>query len=443
MAIREWLPYTDLKAEDIRDTLNANGGNVGNDLRSFFTEAANINKWAKYKPVIHPSMFIDDENRWKGKDGNCGVVAYEIDTSTVKSHLDASICDWTYQLPNGSVGQPFRLGDFRGYKAQFDVPPPICVSTLSWSVNIEDNKNVNFILDVWDSGEDPRILQLSDIDNFMDNQGVKVSASSMYFKCQVYKKGTNTLLKSGVATDPITDATYGRNIIFDGTTLGVPGYNETLYYDVYLYLGNVDDSFRLSIPPWNGDINVKYPLTLSVYHKAGEVWQTEMWIGYGLNGEWMVDTDMVADDNTPLYYLKINPRYDNGRAWFKVKVTNGGNTDLDMSITQFWLGWIGTVLDSNIIYATRMYSSNIGSYVNSVKLKPNGSDTLILYFDKAYFLDNQEDYSESNIPGDGETTLSAVIGYEGLTVASTLDYPVIFNREFMPGGGVGGAFEKA
>ena len=45
MAVYNILPSTNLKTEDIRDTLNANGGSVSNDCLTFFTDAANIRMW--------------------------------------------------------------------------------------------------------------------------------------------------------------------------------------------------------------------------------------------------------------------------------------------------------------------------------------------------------------------------------------------------------------
>ena len=42
MAVYSILPTTNLKAEDIRDTLNANGGSVNNELTTFFNTSINI-----------------------------------------------------------------------------------------------------------------------------------------------------------------------------------------------------------------------------------------------------------------------------------------------------------------------------------------------------------------------------------------------------------------
>ena len=47
-------------ATNIRDVLNGAGGSVTNDVLTFFTESAKINKWAKYKPVPLKANFAQD-----------------------------------------------------------------------------------------------------------------------------------------------------------------------------------------------------------------------------------------------------------------------------------------------------------------------------------------------------------------------------------------------
>jgi hypothetical protein len=52
MAVYSTLPLDNLKAEDIRDTLNANGSSVSNDLTTFFDpQYAKINKHSTCKPI--------------------------------------------------------------------------------------------------------------------------------------------------------------------------------------------------------------------------------------------------------------------------------------------------------------------------------------------------------------------------------------------------------
>lgn len=440
MAVKEWIPYSNIQIDDIRDTLNANGGNVRNIHADYFTYKANINRYARYKPVPlnkilcqnnDPSGLYYDPNWYKGKDGNCGLVAYEIDLNTVKFHLDSSLCDWEYVLPKGDDSEPFRLGDFAGYQPNTDMLPPICVSKTSWEVNIENKTIVTFTLDVERFRENERGLILDDFDNFANRQGVKLPLNSIYFKYIIYEKDTTTIVASGSASAPITDENDGTSIAIDAYNIvgNDLGWNGTKYFDVYLYLGNIDDSFRLSIPPWNGVVNVKYPLLLSVYHEAGSVWQTECFVGYSRDGSWMLPGDMIMDDDTPIYFLQINPRYDNGYGWFKVKIKNNGTNKLDIIRSQFSFFWGGTYLEPYAREVTYLCTDTDYTNKGSFTLNPDEEQTFILGVDKCYFLQYDEPFSYANIPPNGESYNDIRITHGDWVVASTLTFPIYFNRD--------------
>lgn len=114
MAIRTQLPETNLKTEDIKDTLIANGGNIDNDdVTSYFSAEANINMWSKHKPVILAQNFTDMD-WWKSD--NCGLHAAYVDKLIgLPDLIDGNMNGWYYKRPTGSSGQPLRLGDFRNY----------------------------------------------------------------------------------------------------------------------------------------------------------------------------------------------------------------------------------------------------------------------------------------------------------------------------------------
>lgn len=124
MDIYEILPTENLKTADIRDTLNANGGNVSNVIYTFFTPSANINMWSKYKPVPLTEDFPDFEsNWWKGNSGNCGINITQYNSmDEVYNATTGTLNGWSYTLPSGGSYEPFRLGDFRGYST--DAVPP-------------------------------------------------------------------------------------------------------------------------------------------------------------------------------------------------------------------------------------------------------------------------------------------------------------------------------
>lgn len=121
MAVHTTIPNSNVLLADVRDTLNANGGSVSNDLTTFFTTAAKINPWSKKKPVENGTyQFCQDFDStkpnyvsgwWKGT-GRCG---FTIPThSTYMAAVNATtggMNGWTYNLPIIYK----RLGDFIGY----------------------------------------------------------------------------------------------------------------------------------------------------------------------------------------------------------------------------------------------------------------------------------------------------------------------------------------
>lgn len=129
------LPEENLHFSDIRDCLNANGGSVNNDISSAFKSSAKINPWSKYKPVVYPQPFVEDERRYKAQDGNCGFgsTIKTLEGAFVKGAYNGEFEVWKYTPPAGGEKQPLRLGDFRGYSAK---AKPFLVSNLPKGTNI-------------------------------------------------------------------------------------------------------------------------------------------------------------------------------------------------------------------------------------------------------------------------------------------------------------------
>lgn len=116
MAVQAILPKTDLKWDDIRDTLNANGGSVTNQVSTAFKASANINPWSKRKPVPYYKDFPDyDEEWWKGADKRCGLnIKYSPTDGDIISIYKTGDAYTYVPLTEG----PYRLGDFRNYYPQ-------------------------------------------------------------------------------------------------------------------------------------------------------------------------------------------------------------------------------------------------------------------------------------------------------------------------------------
>lgn len=131
------LPTTNLKYDDIRDTLNAGGGSVNNNVASAFKSAANINKWSKHKPVKLAVNFCQDFDSsapnydadwWKAKYSTCGLsipfqplTENQLNTLAYSAY-NGSLDNYTYLLPTGTASEPFRLGDFARYNRNATEP---------------------------------------------------------------------------------------------------------------------------------------------------------------------------------------------------------------------------------------------------------------------------------------------------------------------------------
>lgn len=147
MATLSKIPETNVKAEDIRDTLIANGGVVDDNILTFFTSDANINPWSKKKPVNYTGDFCQDFDStkdnyvsgwWKGSDGLCGftIPVHSTYTSAVNA-TNGGMNGWTYNIPQLVK----RLGDFAGYypdakpmMRDFSIPKNVAVNDQTTTV---------------------------------------------------------------------------------------------------------------------------------------------------------------------------------------------------------------------------------------------------------------------------------------------------------------------
>lgn len=154
--VYDLIPETNVKAEDIRDTLNANGGSVSNDLLTFFSISAKVNKWARFKPESYKKNFdLTDDERFTnhyglsmtgyaslfGNSQKVSVTDGKIDISEDTTGFLYKLCKGTlgqfdYILPKGGENSPYRLGDFRGYNPTAVNPlPQVTSGTYKYSSN--------------------------------------------------------------------------------------------------------------------------------------------------------------------------------------------------------------------------------------------------------------------------------------------------------------------
>lgn len=136
-------------SSDIGSVLNAAGGSVNiNQPATFFKPEAKINMWSKRKPVPLPTNFCQDFDSskpdykaewWRGKDYNCGItIPMFLSMDEVGEAMDGDKNGWTYDLPNGSSSEPWRLGDFAGYDTA--APPPFTDFTFPTTLTKESTE---------------------------------------------------------------------------------------------------------------------------------------------------------------------------------------------------------------------------------------------------------------------------------------------------------------
>lgn len=171
------LPY------DMQQAIGTNECDLGSDCRH-----ANVNMWAKYKPVVRVNLLdttgqLDANKEWKPINGTGGLgnaawfrsdagnfgitpAAFQIGTTqnrtidaldllaaTVKASTDG-LNGWVYTQPRGlQYNEPYRMIDFNGYNA--NAPRPVVRASISESnVYASDTAAWSISLDMMGSAWD-------------------------------------------------------------------------------------------------------------------------------------------------------------------------------------------------------------------------------------------------------------------------------------------------
>ena len=221
---------TNITMSTIRDTLNGAGGSVGNNLQSFFSSAAKLNMWSKYKPVVIskvPFINLWDNAAYKGDNKQCGITIpiYSNYTTLQTSFKSNSGHYWSYNPPTGGENAPQRLSDFRRYNTNAinpigDLPGSLAVTRISGTDYLDLSVEVNV-----QNGHATN-LSLSDI----SVNGIALS--NMYL-------GVYLVRKSGGKNDYFrtTSTTISTNSKLD---MRIPlSYDEAGTYTAYMFLSNV------------------------------------------------------------------------------------------------------------------------------------------------------------------------------------------------------------
>lgn len=197
--VHETIPSTDVVMADIRDTLNANGGNVTNVLGTFFGDSAKINKWAKFKPIKYASLKPLTETQIKS-------VNYGLTAPQHGSIEETKTRMWTYNRPTGGTSSPYRLSDFCGYTT---------VGTGPVSKRTDLTFNLMF-------NEELIIQAKIGVQNMNEIEIGELPALSEYYFCVVLTDGSNVMWKT--STGKISSSSQIRIAASELTTGKTYGY---------------------------------------------------------------------------------------------------------------------------------------------------------------------------------------------------------------------------
>lgn len=114
MAVFNVMP-SQFTSIDIRDTLNANGGNVGDFSGDLFSEKAKINKWSKRKPVRDSSLFQIGDYEMQRANYGLEINRYNDIWQVFNAYLN-NTSNYIHLLPRGvNYNEWLRVSDFIGY----------------------------------------------------------------------------------------------------------------------------------------------------------------------------------------------------------------------------------------------------------------------------------------------------------------------------------------
>lgn len=222
MPVYTILPKANVTMDDVKNTLNANGGKVTNVLGTFFTEEANINMWSRNKPTPYNAEFADNNVSQKGHDGMHGIIIpYNTDANF------AAVClnDWSYRALDGYLDGngkqwPMRLGDFRGYYPAAKKQPNMYIWRMSYLPIYSGTElqyfSSSLMLDLYELVDYQNSVRLEDI-KILNN-----SLANMYLTmCLEVSSATRMFFQSKTpltGNDETSEIKIRVNTNFDGYT---------------------------------------------------------------------------------------------------------------------------------------------------------------------------------------------------------------------------------
>ena len=300
-------------SSDIGSVLNAAGGSVNiNQPATFFSADAKLNKWSKYKPVIHQDLFIDGDGRWKGGDLKCGLTI----TNYTYGDLAAAYLNdegrWVYNIPNGTSSQPLRLGDFRGYST--DAKPFVTSSTAKGTMFKVNNINnsATSVTFTFAKNSDNYSLKVEDFDSSGYLKSAEVAALLYETDPIAAAKGGRYPVYRSLHRGDVIANTANPKVTIDTTSLPVG-----TYYAL-LCLGFMTNQYSyMTLPESN---NNGYHLFAITVTKDAAVGQTFGFYRIGSTGTTSVSLTPISNysvENSNATYYQLTSR---GRMMFDIEV---------------------------------------------------------------------------------------------------------------------------
>ena len=218
-------PHKGVEIADIQQVLGTSDNTIGllcadktwDDTQNppVLVDANRVNKWARYKPVIHPGMdtydqLEEDETNhrmvwkasadwWRGLTGVGATCGLTIPAYAGVGSVVGTDDIWEYTRPDGTIpSQPFRFLDFNQYNHNAQKPFTLTISTDGV---LDSLSATTARLYMWPASSLPEDnLLLSDIGNFESYYfGIVVSNGvQAYIKTNAYN------LASGQGGEPIS-----------------------------------------------------------------------------------------------------------------------------------------------------------------------------------------------------------------------------------------------
>lgn len=370
----------------IRDVQIATGCG-DNDLGTLITNA-NINMWARFKPVRYPSVgLITDAQRASVSHG-ISIPTPETGTSvTSQKVIDAAANygDWAYLKPTGGASQPFRLADFantisQGYYHAAQPPIQLNYPRGGWTF-IKGGTSKALVMS-FDLDPNDSAVNLQSYD-FMGSLDLR------QYKLITYVDGIGLFEADDFILDSEGEVSGSTIAVMIPSTTG--SYSREAYVCMYRTNGNTKEFLPImagdGYTPDNLTIYIKDDAEASGGGIPGADTQ-EMFnnveFSSELNGTYR--TAWVSTDNGTAEWCLVSQ----GSLYVKMTLKNTSGSTSTVQRAHFQLDLNG----QGLVSATTMYNSS-KSAVTSVQIANNGTATIYLFFD-AIFSGLGSDWSTSN-----------------------------------------------